>query len=556
MDWRQCHHAGNAAGNHEQCCVWYQQRRADSGIQYCRRRRVRHEGSGGKVINLGGLPGYPNSAAYGINNVGLVAGASITGAGGIALATKWNGGSVITLGGVHDSSSSGANAVNGAGKAVGGSFVNGVDYATKWSGGRVLNLGVLPGWASSVAFGINQSGRVVGYSYNGPSIDNPATSRATEWSNGRIINLLGLPGSTSSAAYGINDAGQVVGYSLVSEASQSALSNAANALNGEAATGAATASIGLANQFLSLMLDPFVYGPATVAGSAPDAALPHDWNVWATGFGGSTAASGDAGVGSHNALTNAAGVAGGLGYFFSPGTTLGIALAGSKLGWGVADGLGGGSGNAFQAGLYGSTRRGPIYLAASAAFAEEWLSTSRAGPLGGSLTAAFAARDFGGRAELGDTVGLNLGTQPITLSPYVAMQAQAFQGPAYIEVDPSFSGFGQSYANFSQEYASGEVGGRFEARIPLPGSAAVDFRARAAYAHDAIGASTISAAFETLSSAAFTVRGAALPKNAALLTAEAEFQVEPNLSALIKVDSALAMGANAIGGSATLRFAF
>ena len=85
---------------------------------------------------------------------------------------------------------------------------------------------------------------------------------ATEWSGGKVINLAGLPGATFTVAFGINDAGQAVGYSFVSESSLPALSNAANALNGEAATGAATASIGLGNQFLSLMLDPLVYGPA------------------------------------------------------------------------------------------------------------------------------------------------------------------------------------------------------------------------------------------------------------------------------------------------------
>jgi uncharacterized protein with beta-barrel porin domain len=64
------------------------------------------------------------------------------------------------------------------------------------------------------------------------------------------------------------------------------------------------------------------------------------------------------------------------------------------------------------------------------------------------------------------------------------------------------------------------------------------------------------AAFETLPGAAFTVAGAALPKNAAFLTAEADFTVGLNLSALFKLDGALTPAANAIGGSATLRYAF
>jgi uncharacterized protein with beta-barrel porin domain len=65
-----------------------------------------------------------------------------------------------------------------------------------------------------------------------------------------------------------------------------------------------------------------------------------------------------------------------------------------------------------------------------------------------------------------------------------------------------------------------------------------------------------SAGFESLPGAAFTVRGAALPKNVALVTGEADFQVGPGLCTLVKFDSALALRANAIGGSATLRYAF
>ena len=85
---------------------------------------------------------------------------------------------------------------------------------------------------------------------------------------------------------------------------------------------------------------------------------------------------------------------------------------------------------------------------------------------------------------------------------------------------------------------------------------AVDVRARAAYAHNTVGGPTMSAGFESLPGAAFTVRGAALPKNVALVTGEADFQVGPGLCTLVKFDSALALRANAIGGSATLRYAF
>ena len=308
------------------------------------------------------------------------------------------------------------------------------------------------------------------------------------------------------------------------------------------------------------MLDPFVYGDGSAQGGARGGGsalgLPQGWNVWAAGFGGFAAASGDAGAGSHNALANSAGFAGGVDYAVAPGAVIGAALAGSNLGWGLADGLGGGSGNAFQAAVYGAARRGPLYLAAAGTFAEEWLSTNRAGPFQGPITANDIAQDFAGRAELGDAIGFALGAQSVTLSPYVALQAQSVESPSYAEDDLTFSGFGLAYSSLSQGYASGELGVRFDTRVHLQGAMAVDLRARVAYAHDWTGGPTISAAFAAVPGAAFTVAGAALPKNAALLTAEADFTVGPNLSALFKLDGALAPAANAIAGSATLRYAF
>jgi probable HAF family extracellular repeat protein len=117
------------------------------------------EWSHGHVINLGGLPGYTNSFAYGINDSGQAVGYSLFVSGGF-----------------------------------------GVDYATEWSHGRVIDLG----GSGSIALGINDAGQVVGDStVSGATV-------ATEWVDGHAIDLGGLPGSTTSVALGINNAGQIV----------------------------------------------------------------------------------------------------------------------------------------------------------------------------------------------------------------------------------------------------------------------------------------------------------------------------------------------------------
>ena len=101
------------------------------------------EWSGGKIINLGGLPSSTASSATAINDSGQVVGFSAIG--DHLLATEWSRGRVIDLGGLSGSTLSLANSINNAGLAVGYSVVGGVGYATEWSGGQVVNLGGLPG---------------------------------------------------------------------------------------------------------------------------------------------------------------------------------------------------------------------------------------------------------------------------------------------------------------------------------------------------------------------------------------------------------------------------
>jgi hypothetical protein len=123
------------------------------------------------------------------------------------------------------------------------------------------------------------------------------------------------------------------------------LANALTLLSGEAATGAQQPAFQLMNEFLSMMLDPFVDGRAGVGGAfgqssafAPEReALPEDialaygkvlrtsvykavpfeqrWSVWAAGFGGYNRTSGDPiVVGSHDLTARTAGVAAGMDY--------------------------------------------------------------------------------------------------------------------------------------------------------------------------------------------------------------------------------------------------
>jgi autotransporter-associated beta strand protein/T5SS/PEP-CTERM-associated repeat protein len=204
------------------------------------------------------------------------------------------------------------------------------------------------------------------------------------------------------------------------------------------AGGAQQAGYQLMNEFLLLMLNPFDSDRAGFGGAgfgagpgrfAPeqDRDLPSDvadayaavtpyykapivapapkrWNVWAAAFGGSNNTNGDPnGVGSANFSARTGAVAAGVDYKLTPDTLVGVSLAGGGTSWGLAQGLGSGHSDAFQAGLYASQRFGAWYLSGAAAFANYWASTTRnlSLPAIDTLNANFNAQSWGGRLEGG-----------------------------------------------------------------------------------------------------------------------------------------------------------
>jgi uncharacterized protein YhjY with autotransporter beta-barrel domain len=212
-------------------------------------------------------------------------------------------------------------------------------------------------------------------------------------------------------------------------------------------------------------------------------ALPFEqrWSVWGAGYGGYNKTSGDpVVVGSHDLTARTAGGAAGLDYRIAPGTVVGFALAGGGTGWSLAQNLGSGRSDAFQAGIYGTTRYGPAYLAAALAYTEHWMSTDRYAFAGDYLTANFNAHSFGGRAEAGYRVPVALWA----LTPYAAVQAQNFHTPTYSETDVTGGGFGLTYNARNATDTRSELGARFDKQILLNWSAVLALRGKVAWAHD------------------------------------------------------------------------
>jgi autotransporter-associated beta strand protein len=366
------------------------------------------------------------------------------------------------------------------------------------------------------------------------------------------------------------------------------LATALSQLSGETATGSQQVGFQLTNQFLSLMLDPFVDGRSGIAGAggpalgfAPEQEeLPQDpssgagvalayaavlkappkpptfeqrWSVWGAGFGGSNRTTGDqAVVGSHDLSANVAGFAGGFDYRLTPDTVVGVAFAGAGTNWSLAQGLGTGKSDAFQAGLYGATRWGAAYVAAAFAYGNHWMSTDRFAFASDHLTADFNAQSLGGRVE----GGYRLATWYGGVTPYAAIQAQSFRTPSYSEIDTTNGGFGLSYNGRTGTDTRSELGARFDRALALYSNAVLSFRGRLAWAHDWVSDPTLAAAFQTLPGASFLVNGATPAKDSVLTTAGAEYRLANGLTLLGKFDGEFASHSSTYAGTGTVRYSW
>jgi outer membrane autotransporter protein len=189
------------------------------------------------------------------------------------------------------------------------------------------------------------------------------------------------------------------------------------------------------------------------------------------------------------------------------------------------------------------------------AFTNHWITTNRAA-LGDQLNANFDGQSYGVRLESGYRVGV-LPTLGVT--PYGAVQLQDFHTQAYSESDVSgagfVTGFGLSYAAMNATDVRTEIGSRLDAPT-LIGGLPLILRGRVAWAHDFVGNPALSASFQTLPGASFTVNGAPIAHDSALTSAGAELFLTPRWTLLAKFDGEFANGSQTYAGSGTLRYAW
>jgi autotransporter-associated beta strand protein len=349
-------------------------------------------------------------------------------------------------------------------------------------------------------------------------------------------------------------------------------------LTGEASTQTTIAVFRTQTGFLLLMLDPGTSGtvpqlsglsgfaPEQQANFPPDIALAYasvlkappsqtfdqHWSAWGSAFGGSNTTNGDPVAGTTAVTAHDRGFAAGMEYQATPNMALGFALAGGGTNWNLASGLGGGSSDEFQAGVYGTARSGPAYLSAALAFANNWFTTNRVA-IGDQLTASFAGQGYAARVETGYRYAVPVNSAIVGITPYAALQAQLSHTPGYSETDLTGGGFGLGYNAMTATDTRGELGARFDDLL-IVGDMPLVLRARAAWAHDWLSNLSLTAVFQALPGASFIVNGATPPRDSALATAEAELRLTPKWSLLARFDGEFAGGSQTYTGTGTLRY--
>ncbi|WP_439409332.1 autotransporter outer membrane beta-barrel domain-containing protein [Bradyrhizobium sp. DASA03076] len=291
--------------------------------------------------------------------------------------------------------------------------------------------------------------------------------------------------------------------------------------SGELGTGIIQSAINADGQFLNLMLDPTIAGRSsgfTKAGSVAQFAESDDteayasmrpatarereafamatkapllwsqpvnrWSVWTAGYGGSAQVGGNAAIGSQDLTARVWGGAAGADYRVSMDTLVGFALGGGGLNYSLANAMGTGSADLFQAGVYGRHNFGPAYLSAALAYGRHDVTTNRTVIGADRLQGRFKADTFSARFE----GGYRFATPLVGITPYAAVQVTNVNLPNYSEVSLSGGGlFALNYASQSLTDSRSELGLRTDKSYAMQ-NGVLTLRGRTAWAQTTIRA--------------------------------------------------------------------
>ena len=261
---------------------------------------------------------------------------------------------------------------------------------------------------------------------------------------------------------------------------------------------------------------------------------------------------GDAALGSHDTTSRAYGFMAGADHKLTPDTLIGFALAGGSTSFGLAQGLGGGSSDLFQASVYARQNWGAAYVMGAFGYGWQDFTLNRTVTIAGTdkLQADFNANTLAGRAE----GGWRFGSAWSGMTPYAAVQIASLRLPGYSEHATSGNNtFALAYTGRTDTQTRSELGARFDHAMPLQ-DALLTLRGRAAWAHDYDNNNVANAAFMTLPGAAFTVGGARPDADSLLVSAGAELAMLNGFSIAGSFEGEFSGNTQSYAGKGAIRY--
>ena len=144
----------------------------------------------------------------------------------------------------------------------------------------------------------------------------------------------------------------------------------------------------------------------------------------------------------------------------------------------------------------------------------------------------------------------------LAVTPYAAVNAQAFVAPAYSEQDVSGGGLGLTYAGRTATDIRGEAGARFDRLTAIDPTTLLVLRGKLGYAHDWVSNPSLAAVFQALPGTNFIVNGAAPAHDSGLVAAGAELRFASGISLAAKFDGEFAAHSQTYAGTGTMRYSW
>lgn len=258
---------------------------------------------------------------------------------------------------------------------------------------------------------------------------------------------------------------------------------------------------------------------------------PRLWRAWMTGFDATWKLDGEQAIGSAGLSHRTAGGAGGFDYQVNPGLLVGLALGGTASSFSVPDRATSGTVDGAHLGGYGVATLGSLYWTGAASFAafDDRINRTIAGIGPAELAnGRFTSSLFSARFETGNKWSFG----SVALTPFAAVQVSELWQRGFSESSTALGGVpGVEALNVAAQAVTSVptfVGAQLDTRIVLFNGAVWSPYLRASWVHEFNPTRNLTATFETLPLATFTVDGPRAARDAGRIEVGSKLSIARN----------------------------